>query len=257
MSLPLAGKTVLVTRPKHQAPELIRPLEALGARAVVLPAIEIAPPEDPTPLDEALRRLDRYDWVVLTSVNGVEAVRQRMEALELPDALLSHRKLAVIGPATGAALAAAFRAPDVVPAEFVSEAIAEALGDVRGQRFLLARADIARRDLAQILAERGAIVDEVAAYRIVRAGDAAFLPEEAPDYITLTSSAAARGTSEALREQGKGGWMAESALVCIGPITAATVRELGHEPAVVAERYTVSGLVEALVEHQRLEKTNA
>lgn len=243
--LPLQGLVVMVTRPKAQASALVGPLEELGAEIVSMPAIEIAPPAETAPLDEALRNLERYDWVVLTSVNGVEAVRARMEQLGIPGEDLKARKLAVIGPATGAALAAAFRGPDVVPGEYVSEAIAEALGDVRGKRFLLARADIARRDLAEILALRGAKVDEVPAYRIVRP-TSTDLPNRTPDVITLTSSAAVRGTRDALASAGYEDWMRRAALICIGPITAATVRELGYEPAVVANEYTVPGLVEAL-----------
>jgi uroporphyrinogen-III synthase len=235
----------MVTRPKDQAMALIRPLEELGAQIVSMPAIEIAPPLDPAPLDQALANLERYDWVVLTSVNGVESVRRRMEELRIPAENLKTRHLAVIGPATGAALAASFRAPDVVPGEYVSEAIAEALGDVRGKRFLLARADIARRDLAEILLAEGAVVDEVPAYRIVRPTSTE-LPTRAPDVITLTSSAAVRGTRDALASAGHEAWMSRAALICIGPITAATVRELGYEPAVVANEYTVPGLIEAL-----------
>lgn len=245
MSLPLQGLTVLVTRPKAQAPGLVRPLEELGAEIFSMPAIEVAPPEDLGQLDSALRRLDQFDWVVLTSVNGVDAVRKRMEEIGVPPEDLKVRKLAVIGPATGAALAAAFRIPDIMPSEYISEAIAEALGDVAGKRFLLARADIARRDLAEILISKGAAVTEVAAYRIV-SPTSSELPERAPDVITLTSSAAARGTRDALASAGYEDWMRKAALICIGPITAATVRELGYEPAVIANEYTIPGLVEAL-----------
>lgn len=254
----LQGKTVLVTRPAHQAEELARPLRELGAEVIILPAIDIAPPEDTAPLDDALLHLERYDWIVLTSVNGVEAVRNRMDSLGVPLGRLSELRIASIGPSTGQAIEDSFRAPDVVPAEYVSEAVAEALGDVNGQRFLLARADIARKDLNRILRERGAVVDEVVAYRIVPPAETPELPTTAPDYITLTSSSAARGTLQKLNEAGRADWFCQAAIVCIGPITADTVRDLGYEPAAVATDYTIPGLVAALLQCEtRTEKTNA
>ena len=247
MPRPLEGKSFLVTRPKHQARDLADPLEALGAKVWVLPAIDIAPPLDWAPLDAALNGLDEFDWVVLTSANGVEAVRARMAALGISPDRLATRRLAVIGPATAEALTAAFRGPDAIPDEFVSEAISEALGEVRGLRILLARADIARRDLATILSERGATVVGVAAYRIVPPTDEAIvLPDRAPDAITLTSSAAVRGTLAALQSRNREAWMEQAALICIGPITAQTVRELGYLPAAMANEYTIPGLVAAL-----------
>jgi uroporphyrinogen-III synthase len=141
-----------------------------------------------------------------------------------------------------------FRAPDVVPQDYVSEAIAEALPDVRGLRFLLARADIARRDLAHILRDRGAIVDEVTAYRIVPAEGSINLPSSAPDFITLTSAASARAAFEQLKSKGFEQWMRESSLVTIGPITSAAVRELGLTVAIEADEFTVPGMIAAIVE---------
>jgi len=212
-----------------------------------MPTIGIAPPIDTTVLDDALCNLYRYDWVVLTSVNGVEAVRQRMEDLEIPFGSLMNRKIAVIGPSTARAFAESFRKPDLIPTEYVSEAIGEALGDVNRQRFLLARADLARRDLAALLTDRGAIVDEATAYRIVRETNEVDLPIQAPTYITLTSAEAARATNDTLRQKGRENWMKESAIACIGPITANAVRALGYQPAVVARDYTIPGLIEAML----------
>ena len=240
----LQGRTILVTRPPHQADDLIRPLEALGATAIRMPAIEILPAEDLAPLDSALREIERYDWVVFTSVNGVEAVADRLDAPGR--ARLAGRKLAVIGSATATALAAAFRAPDFGPHEYVAEAIADGLGPIEGQRLLLARADRARPELPATLRARGAVVDDVVAYRIVRAVSDVDLPHETPDAITLTSSESARATLETLQRNGREAWFSASALVCIGPVTAETVRELGYAPAAVATSYTIPGLIEAL-----------
>ncbi|HWA84140.1 MAG TPA: uroporphyrinogen-III synthase [Fimbriimonadaceae bacterium] len=253
----LEGRSVLVTRPRQQAEGLVAELESLGATVFTMPVIEILPPESMSPVDAALTNLDVYDWVVLTSVNGVKAVAMRMGELGIPVEKLRHKRLAAIGPATGEALERFVRKPDLIPEQYVSEAIAAGLGNVHGMHFLLARADIARRDLAELLRQGGARVDEVAVYRIVRGEGPVSLPDQAPDYITLTSSSAARGTFEILREKGRAGWMTESALVCIGPITAGTVRELGFEVAVEAEEYTVPGLVKALVEHAEKESIHA
>lgn len=253
---PLAGRHIVITRPPERAPGMRRALEDAGARVTALPAIAIAPSDDDENLDAALRELATYDWIVFTSVNGVRALDKRLAALGLTWDTRGRARVAAIGPATARALAAAGAPAEVVPAEYVAEAIVEALGNVAGQRILLPRADIARKALAQELAVRGADVTEVAAYRTVprrippkelaRALDAG-----RPDAITFTSSstvlgllqsldAARRAPEEALRGV---------ALAAIGPITAATLREHGLEPAIVAAEYTMPGLVQALVEY--------
>lgn len=242
----LEGKLILVTRPRHQVKDLSEPLEALGAEVAVLAAIAIEPPEDSSPLEEALKRLSEFDWVIFTSANGVESVRQFMSKLEIPKEALTDRRLAVIGPSTGAALAEVFRSADAMPTEFVQEAILECLGDVSGLRFLLPRADLARKELPTLLIERGAVVEDVCAYKIQRSPEnIQDLPNRVPDAILLTSSAGVKGTLNNLRSRNLLHWMSDSALICIGPITAETVRSLGFQPAAVAVDYTVSGLLAA------------
>jgi len=249
---PLEGKRILVTRPRGQASQLGDKLAELGAVPVQLPAIEIAAPLDYTAFDAALRDLKRFDWVVLTSVNGVSAVALRMKHLGIPAEALSARKLAVIGPSTAEALKASFREPDLVPHEFVSEALATTLGEVQGKSFLLLRADIARKDLADELAQKGAKVTEIAVYRIVTEEVSKLSENEPrPDYITLTSSASAHATLAKLREAGREEWMRKVPIACIGPITAKTVRDLGFKVAVGADEYTIPGLVEAIVKHSK------
>ena len=242
MNGPLAGQTILVTRPARQAAGLVEPLEALGATVFLLPAMEIAPPLDPEPLDQALRNVERYDWIVATSVNGVAALAAQGDRERIRD-----RKLAAVGPATAAAMREAFRAPDAVPEEFTGERIADAMGEVRGLRILLARADLARRELPDRLRAMGAEVDDVVAYRIVRPSGISELPSRCPDGIAFTSSSAVRGTLDTLTDAGKEEWMQTARLACIGPLTAATVRELGYEVAVMPEVYTMEGLVEGIV----------
>lgn len=249
MNQVLAGKTVLVTRPKAQAEGLVEELAGLGATVYELPAIAIAPLEDTEMLDEAIEHMEDFDWIILTSVNGVAALDQRMKELGVSPEILKSKMLAAIGPATANAMEAAFRAPDLVPSEYVAEGIERELTDVEGLRFLLARADIARKDLGEYLHARGAFVEEVAVYRIVASDELAVLPDQVPDYITLTSSASAVSTKARLLAEGHGDWMGQSHIVCIGPITANTVRDLGYTVAASADEYTVPGLVKALVAH--------
>lgn len=247
---PLAGKRIVVTRPPHQAPELADRLQELGATPVLFPTIKIRPMEDSNKLDEAIGNLGRYDWVIFTSVNGVAIFFERTEALGLDTSLFDGVRVAAIGPATGDALAENGVTPDYIPEEFVAERIAEGLGDVSGLSILLPRAAIARKTLRHMLAAQGANVDEIATYRTLPATpDAEALASlENVDIITFTSSSTVRnfinlvgGRQEALR-------LLQSARVaCIGPITAGTVEEeLSLRPAVVAEEYTMDGLVTAI-----------
>ncbi len=230
--------TVLVLRAPEQAAGLAERLRAAGFEPVLYPTIRIAPPETWDALDTALRRLaaGAYDWLVLTSANGVRFVWERLAALNLT--LPEGVKVAVIGPATAAALRARGVEPALVPEEFVAEGLADALGEVRGQRFLLARADRARPTLREELRVRGAHVDEVVAYRTVIAPPDAPPPEV--DIVAFTSPSTVQGFVAALR----GRSLPEGTrVVCIGPITARAAREAGLPVHAVAEEYTVDGLI--------------
>ncbi len=238
----LAGRRIAITRAPTQAEGLAQALEAQGARVVSLAAIAIAPLEDYTQLDAALAALSDYDWLVLTSVNGVEALTQRLAATGHTWANRGTAHVAAIGPATAQALERQGVGVDLLPAEYIAEGILAALeerGEITGKRFLLARADIARETLAQALRARGAQVDEIAAYRTVtQPVDAELLTQalngaERVDAITFTSSSTVRGFLHGLQA-----WLASSsaeiqspaealagiALASIGPITAATLR---------------------------------
>jgi uroporphyrinogen-III synthase len=259
---PLAGRHIAITRPPAQAEELARRLEALGARVTPLPAISIEPIEDTTRLDEAIRELSAYDWIVLTSANGVRAVAERLRALGIGWDSRRRARIAVIGPATAAALAAQDVSSDAMPTRFIAEAIVDVLGNVAGQRILLLRADIARTHLADELRVRGADVDEVPAYRTVPlAVDEwalqALLEDDRPDAITFTSSSTVRGLAQGLLDQGRAVHDALKgiALAAIGPITAETLREYGLEPAIIATEYTSAGLAGALVTYFQLAAT--
>lgn len=252
----LAGRHIVITRPPGQAVELAALLEAAGARVTALPAISIEPAENASRLDAALAALDTYDWVVLTSVNGVRALAERLAATGRDWSARGRARFAVIGPATARALEAQGIAPDMMPDEYVAEGILDALGNVAGQHILLPRADIARQTLADELRLRGADVDEVAAYRTVaRPVDAAalrgLLDGGSVDAITFTSSSTVRGFLAGLAQLGLPAkeCLRSIALAAIGPITATTLRENGLEPAVVAGEYTMPGLVDALARY--------
>lgn len=227
----LTGRRVVVTRPGEDGVRLAGRLAAAGAEPILVPAIAIEF-TDPPELDAALARLAAFDWVVFTSRNGVEAVFRRTERLAGP-------RIAAIGPATAAALAARGAPADLMPAEYVAEAVLEALGHVAGLRILLPRADIARRALADGLRAGGAHVTEVAAYR-TRAAQTPRPDLSGTDAVTFTSSSTVRGFLA-------GGPVPGGAkVVCIGPVTARTARAHGLEVAAVADAYTEDGLIAAL-----------
>ena len=247
---PLQGLRVLVTRPRERAQAFARKLEALGAVPVILPTIALVPPEDWSDVDRALRDMTDYDWVVFTSPAGVRFTAERLDALGPASPGLPSARIAVIGPSTARALRSHGREPDFMPSRFIADAIADELPDVRGQSFLLLRADIAREDLRHQLIERGARVDEVTAYRTehraFRAQEIADVFDAGVDVATFTSGSTARAFIEALGPQRSR--LDGVTIACIGPITANVVRELGFDAEVVADVHTVEGLTDAIVQ---------
>ena len=244
---PLAGKRILVTRPRAQAAELCDRLAAQGATPIVFPTIEIAPLDDYTALDRAIRHLAQYQWIVFTSVNGVKFFWERLDAVGA--GLMPTLRVAAIGPATASALQAHDVTITLIPDEYVAEAIIESIGPVQGQRILLPRADIAREALAVELQQRGAIVDEIAAYRTLPAQpdpDGLRELQRGVDVITFTSSSTVRNF---IALAGRDSIPPQAIVACIGPITANTARELGLRVDVTAAEYTMDGLVAALVQH--------
>lgn len=257
---PLLGKTIVVTRAQRQAGSLIAQLEGLGANALEFPVIQIVPPESYRPLDDAIARLDSFDWIVFTSVNGVEYFWPRLELLG-KTATLTGLKVCAIGPATAAALTRRGVSPALVPQKFVAEGILADLGDVAGQRFLLPRAELAREALLDGLEAGGAKVEQIIAYRTVVADaggrlDAAQLVEllenDRVDLVTFTSSSTVRFFAARLAEISKKPLpelLSHTKVACIGPITAGTARELGLTVGLEASQFTIDHLVHAILEY--------
>jgi len=248
---PLFGKRVLVTRSREQASALSQRLRELGAEPLEYPAIAIAPPKDIAPLDEAIARLPTYDWLIFTSANGVRALVGRMSEKGTDIQALARLKIAAIGPATAQALAAHGQRVDYLPAVYTSEEIATGIGDVAGKRILLPRAARAPRHLAQALRDKGAAVDEVAAYRTLAVGAPdelkALLADGQIDIVTFTSSSTVRNLAAGLQDPTPADVLSRCLVACIGPVTARTAARLGIRVDVVAREHTIQGLVEAIV----------
>jgi uroporphyrinogen III methyltransferase / synthase len=251
---PLFGRRVVVTRARAQAGELSAELERLGAEVHEFPTIEIQPPEDFGPLDAAIRELDSFGWIVFTSVNGVEAFLERLghHGLDLR-AVPRAAKVAAIGPATAQKIEEAGLRVDVVPQEYRAEALIGALDTLSGERILIPRAKVAREILPDKLREAGAEVVVPPAYESVPSSEgkeelSRRLLSDEIDCVTFTASSTvenfvgAFGAGEAAR------LLAEVHVACIGPITAETARKHDLKVDVEAEEYTISGLVEAVVD---------
>ena len=258
MSQPLRGLCVVIPRAEGRGESLAARLRELGAEPMLYPVIAYAPPEDLAPLQTAVQRLMQqdFDWLVLTSVTAVQAVRDRIAEScnqrrdPIPRSLST--KIAVVGPATAQACAKLLKqTPATMPAVFSAQALASVMGDVRGQRVLLLNADIAQPTLQQALQQTGAQVARVIAYRTVRAENTeidlpALLRSNAVHAVLFTSGSTVRYFLErvgpALFDA-----IRKLRIECIGPSTAAAVQALGLRPAAVAAAATEDGLIEALM----------
>jgi uroporphyrinogen-III synthase len=230
---PLAGRRIVVTRPEAQARYLADELARLGADVAVVPLVEIHGVELPADLDAW-----GYDWIVLTSANGVAACRELLGAAR-------GARLAVVGPATAEAARALGVEPAFVPERFAADAIADGLGELGDARVLLAQADLADPALAQELRARGAAVDTVVAYRTVPRApseeEKAVL--DRADVVVLASGSAARALAEIRTTSMR------ALVACIGPRTATVAGEVGLAVGLVAEEATADGIIRAVVAH--------
>jgi uroporphyrinogen-III synthase len=266
----LSGVRVLVGRARHQASALSSGLRELGAEVLEIPFIEIRKPRSYQRLDEALKNLSEYDWLILTSVNGVEAVWERLRRLRIGGKpmrhLTRHMKIAAIGPSTRQAIERHGVKVSIVPREYVAESVVASLRrKVKGKRVLLARAKVARDVIPRELRKLGAQVDVVEAYETVipqssrkRLRAALKSPTRRPDVITFTSSSTVRNFV-ALLGEGRGRGRPRHTgrennrvrIASIGPVTSSTLRELGLPVDIEAAEYTIPGLIKAIARCDR------
>jgi uroporphyrinogen III methyltransferase/synthase len=250
---PLLGKRIVVTRAARQAAILSKKLQDLGATTLEIPTIEIKPPSSTDQIDHAIKNLGSYDWIIFTSVQGVESFMSRMAVLQTDLAVLDSVRVAAIGPATSAALEHLGRSPDYVPDEFLSERIARGLGDLQGKRILLPRADIASKKLPLLLRDRGATVVEVTAYRTASPDELnseklkmAF--KAGVDIVTFTSPSTVCNFVQAFGDVEVGKYLNNVRVACIGPVTFEAAKKVGIDVNVVANPHTIDALVEAIVD---------
>jgi len=256
-SRPLFGQTIIVTRTRQQASDLSEKLEELGARVIEAPTIEILPPASWEEVDRALGAMASYDWVIFTSQNGVAHTKERMAAIGLDARAFGNARVAAVGESTAEAVAQHLNLRvDLCPESFVAEALGEELvkqGEVKGKRFLLLRADIARPVLREKLQQVGAAeVRDVAVYETKPAGSlppivGEAMKERQVNWITFTSSSTAKNFVKLL---GKNYLekLSGIGIASIGPITTATLKELSIPPTVVAAESNIDGLVEAILQ---------
>jgi uroporphyrinogen-III synthase len=203
---PLSGLRILVGRARHQAGALSRGLKALGADVIEIPFIEIRKPHSYKPLDASLKNVANYDWLILTSANGVDALADRINRLRLKTSALQHLQIAAIGPATQAQIENLVLKVAVVPDQYVAESVVKSLrGKVEGKRVLLARAKLARDVIPRELRKIGAKVDVVEAYEtIVPRSSRKSLqelisdPKRKPHIVCFTSSSTVRNFAQLL-----------------------------------------------------------
>ena len=251
---PLFGKRVLVTRSRRQASVLSKLLAERGAEPIEMPVIATEVMSDNEELDESIRDLSNYEWVVLTSANGVEAFFNRVMALGMDAREFKGVKLCGVGPATAAALKEHGLRADYVPPVYTVDGIIDGFRsmDIRGARVLVPRAEMVDERLIEGLNGMGASVEQISAYRVVPVTDDAsiargrqMLSEGGIDVVTFCSSSTVHNLVSLLGNGGEA--LKSTAIACIGPVTAATAAELGLRVDVVAEESTVPGLVEAIV----------
>jgi len=248
----LSGVRIIVGRARHQASALSAGLKSLGAEVIEIPFIEIRKPQSYKPLDAALKKLNQYDWLILTSVNGVEALANRMKKLRIDPAAFHQLKVAAIGPATREQIEALGLKVAVVPKRYIAESVVESLrGKVEGKRVLLARAKVARDVIPRELRKMGAEVDIVEAYEtVVPASSGMHLQavikdtKRGPDVVCFTSSSTVRNFVQLLRGQEVS---RHTKFASIGPVTSSTLRESGLPVHIEATEYTIPGLIRAIV----------
>lgn len=259
-SEPLRGKTILLASSASKLDSLTGGLLSSGATVLAFPVIEIRGVQDTSPLDRALSTLDTYDWILFTSVHGVQYFFRRLHARNVDTSILGGLKFCVIGPATANALRENGFEADLIPERFLAEGVVEALerhvGGLRnlsGRRILMPRARVARDVLPRALREAGAQVTIAVCYETVKAGvrrrDIRAVMEAAPDLIVFTSASTVRNTVEIFGPDQGRQLLQKSTIAAIGPVTAGAVKLFGKEVEIIPKESTIDSLIQAIKEH--------
>jgi uroporphyrinogen III methyltransferase/synthase len=253
----LAGRSVVVTRTREQTAALADRLEELGAEVIAFPVIATCPPETWGLADAAIDALETYDWLVLTSTNGVDALFARMLERDRDARALAGVKIAAVGSATADRIIDYFVMPDLVPSDFRAEGLLESFSERglgAGDRVLIARAEHAREILPERLREMGVEVDVVGVYRVVNAqpdGEELDRLAAGVDIITFASGGTARSFVEIVTAGGldPAGLLSSAVVASVGPVTTEAIRSLGYDVDVEAEESTMPSLVEAIARY--------
>jgi uroporphyrinogen III methyltransferase/synthase len=254
VSRPLLGKKILITRSRQQASRFAALLREYGAEPVEVPTIQIVAPGSWAPLDRALAAVHTYDWLIFTSVNGVQAFFARFDAQGRQRTDLRGLNMCAIGPVTADELRARGVEVHVMPSEYRAEAVVESLSrfPLQGKRLLIPRAAVARDVLPRALAACGAHVDVVEAYRTVLPSNGLtpdtwqLIARGAIDVITFTSSSTVTNFVTLIGEANLPQLRRGAVIACIGPITAETARSYGLTPTIISDEYTIPALARAI-----------
>jgi uroporphyrinogen III methyltransferase/synthase len=254
---PLLGRRIVVTRAREQASDLVHQLTEYGAECIQCPTIKVMPPLDWAQVDKAIEAIDKYDWIVFTSVNGVDYFFRRLFEKGMDVRALGHMKTATIGPATADRLKAWGLRSDIIPQSYRAESVVDAFArtPVEARKVLLPRAKEARSVLPVELTRMGAFVDEVTVYETRQVKDGADaliarLDAGTIDMVTFTSSSTVRNFYRLLPPERVDRLMEGVTVASIGPITSQTARELGLAVNIEAETYTIPGLIHAILDSQ-------
>lgn len=257
---PLFGKRIIITRPKEQSRGFTEMLQIQGAEVIEFPTIEIVPPESYKEMDKALSSIEKYDWIIFTSVNGVRPFFERLKINKKDIRELKGIKICAIGPRTAKEVEDYGLSLDLVPVEYRAESVIESIGkeNIKGKKILIPRAEVAREILPEELRKMGADVDIIPAYRTLK-------PEAELDWIkklfldkkvsaiTFTSSSTVKNFIDMFGKEAKE-LLGGVAVACIGPVTRKTAEELGIKTDIMPRDYTTPNLAEALVEYFIKEK---
>jgi uroporphyrinogen III methyltransferase/synthase len=252
---PLFGKNIIITRAREQASSLTSALSEYGANVLEFPTIEISEPDNMTELDNAIDNIKKYNWLIFTSVNGVKIFFKRLFQKNKDSRALSGLNICAIGPKTAETFEAFGIKPDFIPEKYQAEYIIEGLKKrgLKGMKFLLPRAKVAREILPEKIKELGGEIDVVTVYKTVlpdtnKEEVINYLKNGNIHYITFTSSSTVKNFFEMFKNEPVKNWLKKVKLVSIGPITSETLREQGFAPSIEAKKFTIEGIVEAIIQ---------